>query len=359
MKLIYVSNKNKKDFINFYEDRYLNNPLKRNSMSGLLKDLLNGKSQVCKMVDLEPVMVVDNSEIIMISVLAYAHRLPEFLQIGFFEACKFDINAFKLILNRAETLAKEKGARKISGSLNIHVNYGLGFLASDYDKKQSFGMPHNPQYYHYFFRQNSFNEIPMVSYKKDMSTIKGLFNERLIKKLEARYSVRGVNFKDLKNEAQIYTEINNKAFEDHLFYYKRKAEEDLELFKDFQFLLKSENLLFVEKNGEPVGFMLWYPDFHQLMKENETIGLKTVIKNKIYPNKIKTFKIVEMGVIPQEQNKGAILVLFNHCFGLTKDKYDSFQSGWVLENNFKSKSFGIKWSDGEDKYYKAYIKDVE
>ena len=358
MKLIQVNNKNKKDFIKFYEDKYLNNLLKRNSMSGLLKDLLNGKSEVCKMVDLEPVMVVENSKIIMISVLAYAHRLPEFLQIGFFEASKLDMGAFKLILNKAESLAKEKGASKISGSLNIHVNYGLGFLASDYDKKQSFGMPHNPEYYHEFFKKNGFNTIPMVSYKKDMNTIKELFSESLIKRLENRYRVRGVNFKDLKNEAKIYTEVNNKAFAGHLFYYERKAEEDLELFKDFQFLLKSENLLFVEKDGQAVGFMLLYPDFHQLMNPDETVGLKTVIKNKIYPNKINTFKVVEMGVIPQEQSKGAILALFNHCFNFTKDKYDSFESGWVLEENFKSKSFGIKWSDGADKYYSAYIKDV-
>ena len=359
MKLIKIDRKNKKQFIDFYEDKYLNNPLKRNSMSALLKDLLNGKSEVCKMVDLEPVMVVESGKIIMISVLAYAHRLPEFLQIGFFEASKLDMDAFKLILKRANALAKEKGASKISGSLNIHVNYGLGFLDSDYDKKQSFGMPHNPEYYHDFFNYNNFVPIPMVSYKKDMNTIERLFSDSLIKKIENRYTVRGVNFKNLKKEAQIYTEINNKAFKEHLFYYERKTEEDLELFKDFQFLLKSENLLFVEKDGKPVGFMLWYPDFHQLMNSNETVGLKTVIKNKIHPNRIKTFKIVEMGVIPEEQNKGAILALFNHCFKLTKDKYESFQSGWVLEENFKSKNFGIKWSDGADKYYKAYIKDVK
>lgn len=358
MKLIQVNNKNKNDFIAFYEDKYLNKNLKRNSMSGLLKDLLNGKSEVCKMVDLEPVMVMDNNEIIMISLLAYAHRLPEFLQIGFFEASRLDMDAFNLILNRAEILAKEKGASKISGSLNIHVNYGLGFLVGDYDKKQSFGMPHNPEYYHKFFVDNDFQAIPMVSYKKDMKTIKGLFSENLIKKLENRYTVRGVNFKDLKNEAKVYTDVNNQAFGDHLFYYERKAEEDLELFKDFQFLLKSENLLFVERNGKAVGFMLWYPDFHQLMNPSETVGLKTVIKNKLFPNKIKTFKIVEMGVIPEEQSKGAILALFNHCYEFTKDRYESFESGWVLEANYKSKSFGIKWADGEDKHYRAYIKDV-
>lgn len=58
----------------------------------------------------------------------------------------------------------------------------------------------------------------------------------------------------MEEEAKVYTRINNDAFRDHLFYYERVEEEDLELFKDFKLLLK-ENLLFVEKDGVEVGFM--------------------------------------------------------------------------------------------------------
>ena len=36
------------------------------------------------------------------------------------------MDAFNLILDRAKDMAKEKAA-KLTGSLNIHVNYGLGF----------------------------------------------------------------------------------------------------------------------------------------------------------------------------------------------------------------------------------------
>lgn len=153
MKLVKVDSSNKKNFIKFYEDRYLNSPIKRNSMSSLLKGLLSGKSVMCESVDLEPLMVIKNKEIIMICILGHAYRMPEYLQISFFEAIEYDRNAFKLILDRAISLAKEKGAVKILGSLNIHVNYGLGFLASDYDKWQSFGSPHNPKFYNTLLRK--------------------------------------------------------------------------------------------------------------------------------------------------------------------------------------------------------------
>ena len=354
-----VINKNRKEFLNFYKKQYLNNPLKRDSLSGLLKGLLYGKSELCKSVDLETLMVMEKNKILMICILAHAHRMADYIQISFFESDELNMKAFKLIMVRAETLAREKGATKISGSLNIHVNYGLGFLASDYDKEQSFGMAHNPEFYNEYFKENGFKTIDMVSYKKNVTHMDKLLNSKIQKKIEEKYKVREVDLKNLEYEVGIYTNVNNAAFSEHLFYYPRKKEEDLELFKDLRFLLKPENLLFVEKSGVPVGFMLWYPDFNQLVKPAETVGLQTVIRNKLFSKKIRTFKIVEMGVIPSERNKGAILALFDYCYKCTHGKFDNIESGWILSDNTKSKNFGIKWADGESKHYKAYIKDLK
>lgn len=358
MELVKVNEHNRKMVLTYYKKQYLNHPLRRDSMSGLLKGLLYGKSELCKSVDLEPLMVIINNKIIMICMLAYAHRMPDYIQMGFFEAEELNIQAFNMILNRAEIMATEKGATKISASLNIHVNYGLGFLASDYDKMQSFGMAHNPEFYHEFFKSTGFKSIDMLSYKKDMTTVDKLISTEMSTRLSEKYSIRNVNFNNLKEESAIYTDINNKSFNEHLFYYPRKEEEDYELFKDLKFLLRPKNLLFVEKEGVAVGFMLWYPDFNQIMNSSETVGIKTVIKNKLWGNKINTFKIVEMGVIPEERNKGAILALFDYCFNCIKGKYDFMESGWILKDNFKSKSFGIKWADSESKEYKAYIKEL-
>ena len=132
----------------------------------------------------------------------------------------------------------------------------------------------------------------------------------------------------------------------------------MELFKDLKFLLKEENLLFVERDGVAVGFMLWYPDFYEIMKPGTSVGLTSVIKNKLFSKRIKTFKIVEIGIIPSERDKGAILSLFEKCFQITKGRFENFESSWVLEDNNKSKAFGIKWADAESKRYKAYIKEV-
>ena len=359
MKLVKVSESNKKQFIKFYDNIYLNKDNKRNSMSTVLKSLLYGRSIMCKSVDMEPVMVMDNERIVMTAILAYAHRMPEFLQVSFFEAIEDNPAAFNLILERAYILSKEKVAKKICGGLNIHVNYGLGFLASDYNSWQGFGTPHNPPYYNRLFEKSGFKTIDMVSFKANMKTLEPLFSLKLKEKLEKRYSIREVNFKDLINEARIYTQINNEAFKEHLFYYPRVAEEDLELFKEFKYLLRPENLLFIERDGQPVGFMLWYPDFHSIMSKMESVGLKTVIKSKLYQQKMNTFKIVEIGVIPSEQKKGAIMMLFDYCYNCAKGRYENFESGWVLAENRSSYALGDKWADDVYKKYKAFVKDVE
>lgn len=181
----------------------------------------------------------------------------------------------------------------------------------------------------------------------------------LRKKLENRYKIRPVNFSELEKEAAIYTEVNNKAFSDHLFYYPRDKKEDLELFKDLRYLIKPENLLFVERENTPVGFMLWYPDFHKLMSPGETLGVFTVIKNRLFHKRIRDFKIVEIGIVPSEQNRGAILALFDYLYRITKERYDSFESGWILKDNDKSLDLSLRYVDKVSKTYKAYIRDVD
>lgn len=359
MELILVNQQTRKKYLDFYKSQYTNNPLRRDALSGLVKGLITGKSELCKSLELEAYLVMAGDQIIMSCMLAYAYRLPDYLQIGFFESEEFSREGFSLIMNRAEEFAREKGATKISGSLNVHVNYGLGFLASDYEQEQSFGLAHNHDFFHIYFEENGFKAIDMVTYKKDFTKMNPLFNPALKAKIEAKYSVRKIDLNNLAEEIGLYTRLNNEAFADHLFYYKRKKEEDLELFREFKFLLKPENLLFVEKAGEPVGFMLWYPDFNQLINPGETLGIKTVLRCKIFPKKIRTFKIVEMGIIPREQGRGAVLALFNTCYHCTKGKFDFAESGWIFAENLKSKNFGVKWADGEAKHFKAYSKDIE
>jgi len=359
MELRLIEKKDYKIYLNYVKRIYRENPLTRDSMTDLLKGILLGKSIICDSVEHYPYMVFENGKPIMACVLAIVDRMDDILQMSFFEATEENYDAFDLLYNKALDIAKEKKISKLSGGLNIHVNYGLGFLDNQFDKVQGFGMAYNQPYYNSFFRGRGFEEIGLVTYLSEMSKFDLPISERLLKRINAKYTVRKADFKKIEREAKIYTEVNNDAFSEHLFYFQRRIEEDLELFKDFKHLLNEENLLFVEKDNEPVGFMLWYPDYHELMSNKETLGVKTVIWNRLFGEKIKKFKIVEMGVIKAEQKGGAIVALFDHLNGIVKGRYEFCESGWILEENRDSRNFGLKWAEAEAKKYKAYIKDLD
>ena len=114
----------------------------------------------------------------------------------------------------------------------------------------------------------------------------------------------------------------------------------------------------MEKDGQPIGFMLWYPDYNALIPTGKKLSIKTVIDHKLLRKPIKTFKIVEIGVIESEQKTGAILSLFEALYHRTKDQYDYCESSWILKSNSDSSNFGIKWSEGAYKSYAAYTRPI-
>ncbi len=356
MNLKILDEKDYLEYYKFYKSIYKNRPGKKDDMASMLLSILKNKSTMNKRTKIKPLLVYSDGFPIMGTVLAQVDDMKQYIQLSFFEAVSDDEAAFSLILEETKATGGLWGAESISGSLNIHVNYGLGFLNSHYDQESSFGMNYNPDYYNDLFLKAGFEAIDLVTYKRQLKHFELPLSERLRKRLNDKFTVRTMDYKHFKRDIKIYTELNNDAFKNHLFYFKRNYNEDYELFKPFKMLLKEENLLIVEKDKNPIGFMLWYPDYNELIPSGKTLSIKTVIDHKILHKKIRTFKIVEIGVIESEQKTGAILSLFDELHKITKNKYDVCESSWILKNNRDSSNFGIKWSEGEYKKYTAYTR---
>lgn len=358
MNLKILEEKEYLDYYKFYKSVYKNRPRKKDDMASMVLSILKNKSTLNKRIKMKPLLVYSEGIPIMGTILAQVDEMESYIQMSFFEAVSADEAAFSLLLEETKVTGLLWGAESIAGSLNIHVNYGLGFLSSHYDQDASFGMNYNPDYYNTLFLKTAFKSIDLVTYKQSMKDFELPVSEGLLKRINSKYTVRTMDYKAFKRDIQIYTDLNNDAFQQHLFYFKRKFEEDYELFKPFKLLLKEENLLIVEKDNSPVGFMLWYPDYNELIPPGKTLSIKTVIDHKLLHKKISTFKLVEMGVIESEQKSGAILALFDALHQRTKDTYDFCESSWILKDNKDSSNFGIKWSEGEYKTYAAYTRSI-
>lgn len=354
MEIKVVDGKGTKDYIQFCNQIYQDNPYYRDNMSGLLKGILSGKAAICKSSRIIPVKVVEGNKILAVCIYGIVDRMQDTLQLTFFEALENQEEAVDCLINYGRSIAAAYGIKKILVGLNFHVNYGLGLLASGYDRPQTFGSAYNPSYYIKYFKRYADDEVKLMSYLTDMKDFDLNVEERMLNRILTRYRVRKANFNEIEREAEIYTNLNNLAFQNHEFYYERRIKEDLELFKEFKVLLREENLLIMEHNGTPVGFMLWYPDYNELLKPGESIGPMTVIKNRLFRHKIKKFKIVELGVIPKHQKNGAVLALFHYLSGLVKDRYQYCEAGWILEENMASRGLCFRWAHKEDKYYEVF-----
>ncbi|MDW7674379.1 MAG: hypothetical protein SCK28_07590 [Bacillota bacterium] len=358
MEIKVVDKTSIESYLALCKEVYKNNSYYRDNMSTVLKNILTGKLQICTSSLIKPILVVDSERIVAACTFAVVDRMKDTLQIAFFEALENQEKAVAKIMDYGRSLAEEHGINKILIGLNFHVNYGLGLLADQYETLQSFGTAYNPPYYIDYFKGYANEEVNLVNYVGKIDKFDLCLDDRLINKLMTKYSVRKANFRNIKKEVEIYTYLNNRAFSQHKFYYERRLEEDLQLFNEFKLLLREENLLILEHEGNPIGFMLWYPDFNELLKPGEAIGLKTIIKSKFLAHKIKKFKIVEIGVLPEFQKKGAVLALFHKCRAIIQDRYEICESGWIMETNLDSRGFGFRWADIEYKHFKVFLVDL-
>lgn len=360
MKIINCNNKTlKNQMLDFRKSLYKNNPYFKNSEQLTLKDMLFKKTTFSKGAMIEPLLVEEHGEIYSSALLIHEKNFCEYVQIAFFECKEGCEEAGRVLIDYAIEKAREMDVPKVLIGMNGHVNYGLGILSSDFQSPQSFGSSYNPEFYLRIFEGYPHSKVVLTSLLKDLSTFSMEKVDKVIKRVDRNYSFRIMNISDLKNEIEIYTRLNNEIFKEHKFYYPRESNMDFELFKDLSYLIKGENLIFAYKDKEPIGFLLWYPDFHELVAPYKSFGVSTVLKNKFMSHSIEKVKIVELGVLSKYRNTGVTFGLLKKCYELTKSRYKLCESSWILDYNFPSVNCGLTFDFREYKKFNVYEIQVE
>jgi hypothetical protein len=358
MEIKIVNKSSVKEYIGFCRTVYKGNIYYRDTMSLVLDSILSNKAEICKSSATVPVMVLNEGRVAAVCIFAVVDRMSDVLQMTHFEALENQETAVDALFEYGRKLAVERGIKTITVGFNLHVNYVLGILANRYEEVQSFGNAYNPPYYIDYFKRYKPHEVNFTNYLTDIKNFDFGIRKKVKDRISSRYNVRKADFRNMKREAEIYTRVNNLAFREHKFYYERRINEDLELFKEFRFFLKEENLLFLEHDGETIGFMLWYPDFSQLIKPGESLGIRTFLRNKLFGKRINRFKLVELGVVPEYQKSGAVMALFSKLEELTANRYEFCETGWILQNNTSSLDLCSRWAEKEYKNYKIFLIQV-
>lgn len=358
MEFKYISSKKDiKRFLNFNRVVYLGNPYYRDSMSEIIKMFLFAKTSYLQHGDVLPFIIEEQGNMLLRAAFIIDRKLPGALMVSFFEALPGVQSAVDLMLSLATALACKKGLNKIILGLDAHLNYGVGFLAFHFDQTPCFGFGYTPGYYLDYFR--NFKEHSFSSILVDISKFCFDNEKPVLERIKRKgFSFRPADFSNLDREIAIFTALNNVCYKNHLWWSERTFFEDKELLYPFRWFIKEENLIIAEKNGEPIGLLLWYPDFNRLVAPGKGLGLTTLLKNRLGGAKdIDRFKIANVVVLPEYQGTGIVLGLFAELYGCVQGRYQFCEGGWIDNNNYKSKAFGIRWQDmgcTEYKQYKAF-----
>jgi len=325
----------KSDFNVFYkipEEIYKNNRFYRTSEHDITKMLVEGPTAFHQHATVHSYLILQEDVVVGRFSLIRDQKLPEYVQVSFFEA-QADLSGLaSLIVEKAR--AEFPDCKKIVFGLNGHLNYGAGILTSNFDEAPVFGLPYNREYYQDYF--NNFRKRTMVSYQFPFEPFVD-YHHRMGDNLDFKgITVRKLNKKKLRQETEIYTSLNNSCFPGHPFWADRDVREDYELFYPFRFLIKEENLLFAEKDGKPIGFFLWYPDFNQLLKGQQRLGLKHVLKY-YFNNPIDTFRFTEIAVLPEYKMSCAVQSMILYAIPyIQKAGIKYGEGGFIFEENSNS-----------------------
>ncbi len=358
MQLIYVKNhKDQKEFLNLPKIIYLGDKNYRNLNEYIIRQLFIGKTTFCQDKVILPVLVKDNEITVGECFFIYTDLLEKTLQISFFEALENKQEAVDLMIEEAKKVAGKYNCNRIVIGLNGHVNYGLGFLCDHYDALPIFGTSYNKPYYIDYFRKYNLNVVMLNSYTWDMKLPKMDKYQNIIKRLDESFTIRTLDLKELKRDAAIYNDLNLKCFKNHRYYYPTSSDEDYIMLKELLMFTTKEFLLFAYDKDKPVGFLMWYPDFNQILKPGEKLGVKAYIKNKLYKHKINRVKVAEIAVLDDYKGKGVSLLLLKHAVTLAK-QYKSGESSWILKENAASIGLTTSLVDEEYKHYVVFEMDL-
>lgn len=325
----------KRDFRAFYkipEEIYKTNIFYRASEYDITQLLVEGPSAYHQHATVHSFLILQEEDVVGRFTLIHDQKLPKYVQVSFFEAQPGLSGVTDLIAEKAR--ATFPHCKRLVIGLNGHLNYGAGILTSNFSEAPVFGLPYNREYYQDYFPD--FMKIPMVSYKFPFDPFID-YHRRMGDSTDFKgITVRKLNKMKLRQETEIYTYLNNACFPNHPFWAERNVQEDFELFHPFRFLIKEENLLFAEKDGKPIGFFLWYPDFNQLLKGQEHLSLKHVLRY-YFRRQIDTFRFTEIAVLPGYKKSHAVQAMILYAIPyIRKSGIKYGEGGYIFEENTDS-----------------------
>ncbi len=255
---------------------------------------------------------------------------------GFFE-CIHDHAVAAALFDQAAGWLKAQGLTGMRGPASFSTNDECGFLVDGFDTPPTVLNPHNPRYYVDLAERAGFKRA------KDMyqyETVSPSMPERLMRgaRLIAErknITLRALNKKRFDDEVELIKKVYNQAWEKNWGFVPMSDAEIDHLAKQLKPVVVPDLVVFVEREGEVIGFAAALPDLNVALKANPSGRLFPGILRILWrARSIKRIRILLLGLLPEYRRTGADALMYHWIWekGYALG-YRWAEAGWILEDN--------------------------
>lgn len=256
---------------------------------------------------------------------------------GFFEAIN-NQEVTHLLLTEAAKYLKEQGCDAIRGPFNFSTNEECGLLIDGFYSSPFVMMTHHPHYYQALIENENLIKAKdlyawLVEYDCMPPFLQNI-GDKIIAK-EPSFSIRCLDKKNLKTDIETVFTIYQKAWENNWGFVPMTRKEFDHTVKTLLPIVVPEMVFIAEVDGKPAGFSVTLPDYNFILQKMKGRIFPTgIFKALYYKNKIKSVRVITMGVIHEFQNRGIDTLFYYYSWKAGMDlNYRRGEFSWVLEDN--------------------------
>ena len=272
-------------------------------------------------------------------------------------------------------IARAEGMKKAVGPISISIWDEPGLLIQGHDHAPTVMMGHHNPKYEAWIEAAGYGKVKdLNTYELDITKPFPPLIQRIVSSGERnpRITIRKVDKSKFKQEAELILSILNDAWSDNWGFLPITDAEINYVGKKLKPIVFNELIRIAEVEGEPVAFMMTWPDLNEMQKDlNGNLFPFGVVKLLWRLNggfsgkpKVRTMRVPLMGVKKKLQaTRLASQLAFMMIEYIRKDSVEMFgasrgEIGWILEDNQGMVSIADAIDSHVNKVYRIYGKAI-
>ena len=286
---------------------------------------------------------------------------------GMFESID-DPEVANALFEAAAKWLRDLGRDEIMGPIDYSTNYLCGLLVDGFQHPPMLLTSHNPTYYGRLIEGWGFEKVMdffawwFAEPANAAARLRKLAGA--LKKRAEKVTLRQINLRDIGGEASRIRAIYNQAWEKNWGFVPFSEKEFAYMTKEMKPLLLPDLVWLAEIGSEPVGFILCVPDINAALKKINgrltTFGLPIgLAKLLYYKSRLKTVRLVALGVVPKFRRHGIAEMLVLHIIENAMLKRGFIgECSLILENNILMNRFLEAIGAEKYKTYRIYRRRI-